>query len=299
MTQPHRNLPALLAVLLVLCTACGFANANRRTAAENLQTKIVELQDFDAVDVSDNIRVIYTPNAVPGAKISGPAELVEAVTLTQQGREVRLTLKPMPRDYWQTHAREQHTVCVYLSSKGLNSLRARGNASIRATAPMRAAAFTLALADNAAADDIDLSVHDALTIDLRDNARAHDLDARAATTNVSARDNSGLDADIEGLKEAVCVVRDNASAELDLKARQRAQLTVRDNASAKIDLENCQQFSIDVADNASAKLDCERCGAGTASAHGNSSLTLKGDARNVAVTKNGNASIHRNELRTR
>ncbi len=82
---------SMLVAFLMVCISL-YASPKMMVASKNIETKIMKVGDFDALDISGSIKVVYKQGS-PGVKIVGPDNIIPYVDLKLSGKTLSVSYK--------------------------------------------------------------------------------------------------------------------------------------------------------------------------------------------------------------
>ncbi len=211
----NRFITTTLCSLLMLSgsivTSCS---AKTIKGSDNIIKREIKVSDFDEVSVSTGVRVVYTTGSTAKATIQAPDNLMEYVSISNDGKELNVTMK---RHRGNISFNGNFCVTVYISSKALHEVETSSGSSFTATGLNVTGDLELSSSSGSSIKLENVNVTNDLDLDSSSGSTITIKGAKAAKIDIDASSASSVN--VSDLTATVVSGDTSSAAQLTLKGK--------------------------------------------------------------------------------
>lgn len=251
------KLIALVAILLT--SSCTVYSTKEEFGPSRKQN--VAVTDYDEIDLSGGLQVVYAEGTTPKVTVEGPEKLIGCVKVVQKGKRLYFSCKPLPNKGPRIGKNPIELITITIQSKSLRRVEVSGACDLKAMHIQTADDFTLKASG---ASDLELGT------------------LRCAKTHIEADGAS----DIDHIACGEVNLQSSGASDIQLKNVESRELSVMLSGASELEasLTGVETIKADLSGASEADLKFNNCGTALLSASGASNVDLSGTIR--SLTKN-------------
>lgn len=252
----------LIALVTILVTSsCRVHSTQEEFGPSRKQN--VAVADFDEIDLSGGLQVVYAEGTTPKVTVEGPEKLIGYVKVVQKGKRLYFSCKPLPNKGPRIGKNPIDLITITIQSKSLRRVEVSGACDLKAKHIQTADDFKLKASG---ASDLELGTLQC--------AKAH-IETGGAS-----------DIDIDHIACGEVNLQSSGASDIQLKNVESRELSVMLSGASELEasLTGVETIKADLSGASEADLKFNNCGTALLSASGASNVDLSGTIR--SLTKN-------------
>ena len=252
----------LIALVTILVTSsCRVHSTQEEFGPSRKQN--VAVADFDEIDLSGGLQVVYAEGTTPKVTVEGPEKLIGYVKVVQKGKRLYFSCKPLPNKGPRIGKNPIDLITITIQSKSLRRVEVSGACDLKAKHVQTADDFKLKASG---ASDLELGT------------------LRCAKAHIEA--DGASDIDIDHIACGEVNLQSSGASDIQLKNVESRELNARLGGASELEasLTGVETIKADLSGASEADLKFNNCGTTLLSASGASNVNLSGTIR--SLTKN-------------
>ena len=265
------KLVALLTILLT--SSCVVYPTSEKFGPSRKQN--VAVADFDEIDLSGGLQIVYAEGPSPKVTIEGPEKLLGHIKVVQKGKRLHIGCKSMPNKWPRIGKNPTDLITITIQSKSLRRVEVSGACDLKTQRIQTAEDFTLTACG---ASDLELGT------------------LRCAKAHIEATGASDINIDHIACGEVSC--QSSGASDIQLKNVESREFSARLGGASELEvsLTGTETIRTDLSGASEADLKFNNCGTALLSASGASNLDLSGTIRSLTKNVDTGCSVKEEKL---